>query len=238
MSKDERKSKKPGVFFADESIGVYLPQQTNYEDAERMARDELTRLDPGRQAKRCGARIAESRHDRTVLELNFFNRPVRVVFPAGLVEDPASPDGVQVWERILLLHYFSGNTIPPSYSELISFAQAPSGGFYFEAYRRRTHEPIARAFGRRADLLIEAGERLGGKREDIGDAAVRLPVLPKVPVVAVIHAADDEFPAEAKLLFESTINAFFCTEDIAVLGGLVAGRLIKAAGEIEGKGVK
>jgi hypothetical protein len=58
-------------------------------------------------------------------------------------------------------------------------------------------------------------------------------LFPRVPVVAVVHAADEEFPAEAKILFKSSIQSFFNTEDIAVIGGLVAGRLIRAAKEIQ-----
>jgi len=230
-SSDESKidASKAGVFFADESDTVFLAAGSNYEQAEKMAREELKRLDPVRQAKRCGATVVEEKKTRTVVEVVFFGEPVRVTFPTGEVFYSSGDDEVPIWERILLLHYFEGDSPPPTHTELIGFAQVPSGGFYADAYRKRSHEPLASFFGERPELLLEAGKSLGADREDIGDAAVRVTALPKVQVVTVVHAADDEFPADAKLLYDSSVIAYFCTEDIAVLGGITAGRLIMAA---------
>lgn len=218
---------KPGVFYLDES-GDAGADPRAYRAAESMAREAVGRMDAARQAKRCGARVAETKRTRTIVEFDFFGQPVAVGFPEGEVFDPAGAREIPVWERILLLHYICCNSPEQRFTELIGYKQVPSGGFYFEAFQRRAHRPLAEAFGTEPGRLIEAGRRLGGKPEDIGDAAVRLPVLPRVPVVTVIHGEDEEFPAEAKLLFESDIIGYFSTEDIAVLGGLCAGRLIQA----------
>ncbi len=231
---DKNTTDKPGVFFADESDVSELTGQSNYASSEKIAREELARLKPEVQAKRCGAEIVKSGRTKTIMAVEYFGRPVEVTFPTGEVIDPAGGE-VPVWERILILHYLTGNAPPPAFKELIGFAQVPSGGFYFEAYKKRSHDPLAKVFGDQPGLLLEAGALLGGKPEDLGDAGIRLQVFPKVPVVGVVYGADDEFPADAKVFFESTIIAYFCTEDIAVIGGLVAGRLIAAAKKIKGE---
>ena len=47
----------------------------------------------------------------------------------------------------------------------------------------------------------------------------------------VLHRGDEEFPAEVNLLFSDRIAAFLPLEDVAVLAGLVATRLTRAAQE-------
>ena len=223
MSKDE----KPGVFFLDESGRPELPDQTNYDDAENLAKETIGRLDAQVQAKRCGGRVIKVAQTYSIVQVDFFNTPVDVKFPDGTVTGPQASE-VPIWERILLLHYLGGDAVAQSHTEWIGFQQVPSGGFYFDAFKRRSHDPLAKVFGREPDKLLEAGAAIGAEQADFGDAAVLVPAFPKVPVVAVVHAADDEFPADAKILFKSSIQAYLCTEDIAVLGGLVAGKLVKA----------
>ncbi len=220
-------SDKPGVFFLDESGRPELPHQTNYDDAERLAQETIARLDPGVQAKRCGGRLVKSLKTSSIVQVDFFQTPVDVKFPQGEVTGPQASE-IPVWERILVLHYLGGDAVAPAHTDWIGFQQVPSGGFYFDAFRRRAHEPLANVFGHDPRKLIEAGAAIGAEKADFGDAAVMVRVFPRVPVAAVVHGADDEFPAEAKILFKSSIHAYFCTEDVAVIGGLVAGRLIKA----------
>jgi len=229
---------KPGVFFLDESGRPELPdtaegavqqtpRQTNYDDAERMAQETIARLDPEVQARRCGGKVIKAGKTYSIVQVDFFQTPVDVKFPGGQVTGPQASE-VPIWERILILHYLGGDAVAPAHTDWIGFSQVPSGGFYFDAFKRRAHDPLAKVFGREPEKLIEAGAAIGAEKAGFGDAAVRLQVFPKVPVIAVVHAADDEFPADAKVLFESSIDSYFCTEDVAVVGGLVAGRLIKS----------
>ena len=218
---------KPGVFFLDESGRPELPQQTNYDDAERLAQETIARLDPQVQARRCGGKVIKAGKTYSIVSVDFFQTPVDVKFPEGKVTGPQVSE-LPIWERILILHYLGGDAVAPAHTEWIGFQQVPSGGFYFDAFKRRAHDPLAKIFGREPEKLIEAGAAIGAEKADFGDAAVMVRVFPRVPVAAVVHAACDEFPADAKVLFESSIDSYFCTEDVAVVGGLVAGRLIKA----------
>jgi len=218
---------KPGVFFLDESGRPELPQQTNYDDAERLAQETIARLDPQVQARRCGGKVIKAGKTYSIVSVDFFQTPVDVKFPEGKVTGPQVSE-LPIWERILILHYLGGDAVAPAHTEWIGFQQVPSGGFYFDAFKRRAHDPLAKIFGREPEKLIEAGAAIGAEKADFGDAAVIVRVFPKVPVAAVVHEACDEFPADAKVLFESSIDSYFCTEDVAVVGGLVAGRLIKA----------
>jgi hypothetical protein len=54
-------------------------------------------------------------------------------------------------------------------------------------------------------------------------------VLPRVWLAVVLHLADEEFPASANVLFDASASHYLPTEDLAVLGGMLTGRLIKSA---------
>jgi hypothetical protein len=45
----------------------------------------------------------------------------------------------------------------------------------------------------------------------------------------VMYVEDDEFPASANVLFDAAASHYLPTEDLAVLGGLLASQLVKAA---------
>jgi hypothetical protein len=54
-------------------------------------------------------------------------------------------------------------------------------------------------------------------------------VLPGVPLQLILWAADDEFPAEANILFDKNIGQIFLPEDVAWLAGMVVYRLMALA---------
>lgn len=227
-------SAKTGISFRGSSERPELPKQNNYEIAEAMARQALAHLDAAKQAGRCGAELAMAGSDRVELRFAWFGQPVGASFPDGAVRNLRDGAEVPIWERIILLHYV-GNIAPVwESSDLIGFNEVPSGSFYLGAFVRRSHRPLAEFFGRKPKALLDAGGLIGAVPAGLGDAAVAVKVVPKVTVTAVVHAADEEFPADAKLLFPASIGSFFCTEDIAVIGGFVAGRLIRAGRQVEG----
>lgn len=65
-------------------------------------------------------------------------------------------------------------------------------------------EALARKYGKNREGFIEKAKSLGGELEKSGDASLRLYPLPRIPVVLTLWLEDDEFPARADLLFDST----------------------------------
>jgi hypothetical protein len=75
-------------------------------------------------------------------------------------------------------------------------------------------EPLARKYGRNREGFIEKGNSLGAEFEKLGDAALRLSPLPRIPVVLILWIEDEEFPARADLLFDSTCEMQMPTDII------------------------
>lgn len=85
-------------------------------------------------------------------------------------------------------------------------------------------EPLAGKYGRNKQGFIDKGKNLGGELVSLGDAALRLFPLPRVPVVLSLWLEDDEFPARADLLFDSTCDLQIPTDiiwSVAMMSTLV-----------------
>jgi hypothetical protein len=54
------------------------------------------------------------------------------------------------------------------------------------------------------DAFLERARELGGNPLGFGDASVELFPLPRIPVTLILWLGDDEFPARADLLFDSS----------------------------------
>ncbi len=129
-------------------------------------------------------------------------------------------------EKIILLHYIAGAGKTPLSGRLIDFRQVPSGLFYHSVFAKRVKVPLTKTFGRRPERLVELAGLLGGGCEDYADIAVRIPVLPRVPLIIGLWLGDDEFSPDANVLFDSTVSGHLSTEDITILSEQVVKRLI------------
>ncbi len=190
-----------------------------YQETLRLAAERLGAADPEEVCRRSGAR-------RTAdgLELEYFGRIVGIRLPQAEI----LPEGIPLYERILILHYLTGAGGAPASGEYVQFKNLPGASFYEPAYRRRGTARLLRGFGDRPELLGEAAAALGGTPESYGDVSVRLRVFPKIEAVVVLYRGDDEFPPEAGILFRDDIPGFLALEDVTVVADLIAGRLERA----------
>jgi hypothetical protein len=89
--------------------------------------------------------------------------------------------------------------------------------------KSHVEEPLKETFKGKIAQLREAAARLGGRdmTGEIGlaDAALYFQVLPRVPVMLMFWGAEpeDNFKAEAKLLFDETITDHLDIESILFL---------------------
>lgn len=80
-----------------------------------------------------------------------------------------------------------------------------------------THElplgRLAEKYGSDREAFIKKALSLGGRRTTYGDASFELYPLPRVPVALILWLGDEEFPARADLLFDSSAE-LHCPIDI------------------------
>jgi hypothetical protein len=82
-------------------------------------------------------------------------------------------------------------------------------------------------FTEKKDQLFETLERLGAKRVDHGDAGFELEFLPKVKVLLIFDEADEEFPANVRLLYDKNSIFYQPHEMLGNISWLLASRVFK-----------
>lgn len=132
--------------------------------------------------------------------------------------------------QILILHYLNGCADIEVGGKDVSFTMLSSGSVYAIAFDDRVLRRVSTGFGDRPELLIEAGEKLGGVVLGIGDASIRLMPLPKMPVKIIVWRGDDEIPANASFLFDNSAAEILPAEDLCILAEDTVHRLVRAAG--------
>jgi hypothetical protein len=129
----------------------------------------------------------------------------RAVMPAA-ERDADIPDlGLEF--RIMILDYLANCKEIPLSGRLVSGAQLKAGEFFFRGTHGLELDGLVNAFGKKPEQFKSTGISLGGKSLELGDASFQLLVLPRVPIVYVLWAADEEFPARLSVLFDSTADS-------------------------------
>ena len=195
--------------------------------AWELARSEWAAADPAWCAARAGCGLSPSG-----VTVPFFGRPHLVTHPGGDVSAGGAPAHVAV--SILLLHYLLRADGTPPAGAWLAFRELPDGLFYAASFAQRTEAPLAQAFGAGAgagsgDGLAgfgAAAAAAGGLPLDLADAAFAFQALPRLALAALVWDGDDEFPAQASVVFDAAAGHYLPAEDLAGLGGLLAGRLI------------
>ena len=134
---------------------------------------------------------------------------------------------VKDFSAILILHYFAQKLIglPALSGEWLTFREFSGIEGYFDAFRKRSLEPIIRKYGKNPEGLSAALSRLPARRAEGGDFGIIIDAFEGVPVLIKLWKSDEEFGPDANMYFDRSITHIFCIEDIVVLAGIVASSL-------------
>jgi hypothetical protein len=204
------------------------PEET-YGPALAKALEALPPIDPQAAAAKAALPYQSGDAGTGHFQVPFLGKMYLVGWPGGEVEGAVDGQDADIATRILLLHYLLTADGTPMAGKWMAFRSMPGGLGYDEAFRGRASRRLASAFGQDPEAFETSARLLGGEPLAFGDVSFMFRALPRVWLAVILHLADEEFPAEANVLFDATTEHYLPTEDVAVLGGMLAGRLIKAA---------
>ena len=118
--------------------------------------------------------------------------------------------------------YFQNRWVP--------FRELKNAGPFAPAFEKNILKPLAATFEGKPDKLREAAQALGGEMLSQADVGFILPCFVCIPIQFLFWDGDDEFPAQANILFDYSATDYIHVESTVTLAteGLV--RLKKAAG--------
>ncbi len=126
---------------------------------------------------------------------------------------------------IIVLHYLAQKIrlkiLPAPSGEWIDFKALQGGEAYYPAFKKRTIDIVLKKYGGNPESLLEVSGRIPCEKAAEGDVGIIVRALESVPILITISKADEEFGPDANILFDKTISAIFCMEDIVVLTEIV-----------------
>jgi len=130
--------------------------------------------------------------------------------------DPSRPD-----DRILLLHFLKNEFAAKFADELISFRELTGGQFYWGPFQSRSVKPLVGRIKNDLDLLKKNLDLFDWEEAELKDFSARVHLFGNLYATLVYHLGDEEFPADAELLFDASIKHLFVTEDAAVIASRI-----------------
>ncbi|CAN2041670.1 DUF3786 domain-containing protein [Candidatus Magnetomoraceae bacterium gMMP-15] len=201
-----------------------MPRVDDYFNAKKIAVELLSNESFNAIARRSGFDISKAEHGNKKFHIPFLDRIYSVSFPEFEFSAKDEKE-VPIQEQVLILHYMMGQDVPET-GRWVAYREIKGASFYFSAFVKRAIDPLKKVFGQQKDLLIKTAKHLNGKKIDTGDAGLKFCPFPHVPIQIILWEEDEEFPAEANILFQDNIAEVLSAEDIAWMSGMVVYRLM------------
>lgn len=189
------------------------------------AQAKLRQIDRAVIVDRSGATIDQ----RGNLCVEFLRREYVIEQPEWIVkraEDGVTPPAII---QSLILTYLSTADGTPPADRWVGFRELPNGLFYAPAFQGYTGDELIRQLTGEVAAFKRASEKIEGVALPIGDAGYAFQVLPRLKLAAVMWSGDDEFPAQAQVLFQANAPHYLVTDGLAIAGSLLIGQIVKAA---------
>jgi hypothetical protein len=184
---------------------------------------DLSAQDPEKVCRRTGCSYAAEAGCYTVTvwgETYRINPAEKTVMREG--PDAARDHG---FLSLFMMHYLLETRSPRRDEVWISEKEIPGGATFFRGPHALPTDLITKRFGNDLTLFKSRCEALGGSPLEMADAAYRFEIVPQVPVAVLYWCGDEEFPAEAKLLFDKSICRHLAPDVVYALAVGVCERL-------------
>lgn len=109
--------------------------------------------------------------------------------------------------------------------EWISEKDVPGGPTFFRGPHLVPTEMISSRFGDDIESFCSWCEKLSGTRIEMADAAYRFEITADIPVVVLYWCGDEDFPAEAKVLYDRSVIELLTLDILFALAVGVCARI-------------
>ncbi len=192
-----------------------VPIKTIY--GEEKSWDDICELDSADLSKRTLTTFNKSSGSYAV---KCFGIEFRV-FPCERKIECDHPEGnlflgkLKDFFRLSVLCYFATSKDIPFTERLVKPTDVRGGQRFSTGTHVLPLDDIAKKFARDPEGFVNQGRRFGAEIiEGLGDTAIRLYPLPRVPVTVLLWVEDEEYPPRVDLFFDSTCDFQITLSDI------------------------
>lgn len=199
----------------------------DYINAKKIAAGTLSKFSFNEILKNSGFKAAGD----NIFRFDFLDKVYRASFPDFEFQSESKDASeekkeIPLQEQVLIMHYMMAkNNLKPA-GNWISYREIPGASFYFSAFVKRAVDPLKKVFGHNIDGFKKAAKQVNAVNIKYGDEGFEFKIFPRVPIQLILWEEDDEFPAEANILFDENIREILSPEDVAWMSGMLVYRLM------------
>ena len=179
--------------------------------------EQIGKIDIDSRAEKLGGRI-----EKDEMVLPFFGQPYKI--SSRGITDPSGNQPLMGISVVLCKYLLLCPDTPFLDKECVSYRDFKNTAPLVHSFINHTERPIIQNFSNRIEALAAACKKLGGKDPGLDlnyQLIVKLYPLPKVPMLLLFDDADEEFPAQCKVLFERRAEHYLDPECLAIIGTLL-----------------
>ena len=167
--------------------------------------------------------------DEEFLYIIYFSKRFRIDRKNGFITEDGKSPGFDTVMNIYNTFYYSA-AHPVASGNLVAFRQVKRVYPFEAAYRRTIIFRLQELFAGKTEELRKACEALGGTLLPQGDVGYVLPVFPFLNIAVLFWDKDEEFEAQANMLFDSEITEFMHEENVVCVAADAVYYLTLSAG--------
>ncbi len=199
---------------------------SNYEKVKESWRKKFLEMDQSSLIQRFGLE-----EDDQALYITYFHQKLCIDRITGIIAYVDAPKDAPSFNTAITVYnlFYYAVPHPVASHEMIPFREVKRVYPFEAAYQNTIIGGMQELFTGRVSLLKQACERLGGVPLKQGDAGYLLPVFPFLDLGVLFWDADEEFSAQANMLFDSNITDFMHEENVVGIASDAIFYLTKAA---------
>lgn len=170
--------------------------------------------------------------DEEAVYVVYYHEKYRLDKESGMLTLVCDPDRKLAFNTVMSIYNLFYYSKPGARvkGEFVPYRQVKRAAPFAPAFQRTVVKPLAKKFNGRAELLEKACKALGGTPIRQGDVGYQLNAFDCMPVQVLFWDGDDEFEAQANILFDADITDFLHEESVCCIGSDLVRRLSEEAG--------
>lgn len=180
-------------------------------------------------------RLPEIEYDGSAYTIRHFRRKLAMDGSSFLITAPEDSRPVSIDEKLnyytLMWYCTDGAQLT---GEWKPFTELKNASPFGPAFKRGILEPFAETFSGNLDRLAEAAKTLGAKKLEMSDCGFELNAFECIPIRCFVWDADEEFIAQANMLFDKSAVDFIHVESVVT----IAQRCLVSLAEVSGLKLK
>ena len=199
-----------------------MEELSNYEKIYKHFQKLFLEIDH----KNAAEKLCLNYDDNNIL-IPFFNRPIVLNRNNAEMTSTAYPKEIPVIHRLLVLkHVYYHKANASNSGEMVSFRNIRECAIFDSAFQRNSILPFVKAFDDKTELLKKRASQMGCVFNSFGDVNFTINAFPLIPMQFIFWDRDEEFPANANILFDKNIAQFINADNISFLAEIAVKLLI------------